>query len=233
VVAPHDARRQRRVLVIDDEPQTLRVLKATLTAHSYRTDLAAGGHEGLAAAAQCQPDIVIVDLGLPDMNGIEVIRSLRRWRHVPVIVLSASVASSDQVTALDAGADDYISKPFDVAELMARLRAALRRAGQFGIASRVRIGSRTVDIARHTVTGPQGDVSLTPTEWQVLEALVRRPGRLVSQAQLLAEVPGKAHVRGSSYLRAHLMHLRQKLEADPAAPRHLLTEPGMGFRFTP
>jgi len=133
VIAPRDAGRQRRVLVIDDEPQTLRVLKATLTAHSYRTDLAAGGHERLAAAAQCQPDIVIVDLGLPDMNGIEVIRSLRRWRRVPVIVLSASVASSDKVTALDAGADDYVSKPFDVAELMARLRAALRRAGQFGI----------------------------------------------------------------------------------------------------
>ena len=160
-------------------------------------------------------------------------RSLRGVTRNPLIVLSVSTACADKVAALDAGADDYIAKPFDAPELLARLRASLRRAGQVGTASRVRIGSRIVDIARRTVTGPQGDVSLTPTEWQVLEVLVRRPGRLVSLAELLAKVPGRAHVSGSSYLRGHLMNLRQKLETNPAAPRHLLTEPGMGFRFRP
>jgi|SRR5215475_5192731 len=224
---------QQRVLVIEDEPRMSGVLAVVLAAYGYRTDVAKNGQDGLVAEARRQPDAIIVDLALPDQNGIEVIKSLRERTPNPLIVLSGSTAGADKVAALDAGADDYIAKPFDTAELLARLRAALRRAGQAGTASRVRIGSRIVDIARRTVTGPQGEVSLTPTEWEVLEVLVRRPGRLVSLAELLAKVPGRAHVPGSSYLRGHLLHLRQKLETNPTAPRHLLTEPGMGFRFRP
>ena len=233
MAAPREAPTQELVLVIEDEPQMLRVLAIVLAAHGYRTDIAENGQEGLAAAARCRPDATIIDLALPDQNGIEVIKSLRGWTRNPLIVLSGSTAGADQVAALDAGADDYIAKPFDAAELLARLRAVLRRAGRVGTASRVRIGSRIVDIARRTVTAPQGEVSLTPTEWEVLKVLVRRPGRLVSTAELLAKVPGRAHVPGTSYLRGHLLHLRQKLETNPAAPRHLLTEPGMGFRFRP
>jgi len=233
VAAPREASTQELVLVIEDEPQMLGVLAVVLAAHGYRADVAENDQEGLAAAARCRPDAIIVDLALPDHSGIELIKSLRGWTRNPLIVLSGSTAGADKVAALDAGADDYIATPFDAAELLARLRAALRRARQVGTASRVRIGSRIVDIARRTVTGPQGDVSLTPTEWQVLEILVRRPGRLVSMAELLAKVPGRARVPGSSYLRGHLLHLRQKLETNPAAPRHLLTEPGMGFRFRP
>ena len=231
--ARRQAGRQGLVLVIDDEPQVLRVLTDLLTTHGYRAYVAETGQAGLEAAARCQPDSVIVDLSLPDMDGIEIITRLRARTRAPVIVLSGRSAESDKVMALDAGADDYIGKPFEAAELLARLRAASRRAGQGGIASRVRIGTQIVDIASRTVTGPQGDVDLTPTEWRVLMALVRRPGRLVSTEELLARIGGPDHVAGSSYLRGHLMHLRQKLETDPSAPQHLLTEPGRGFRFSP
>jgi two-component system, OmpR family, KDP operon response regulator KdpE len=174
-----------------------------------------------------------VDLDLPDIDGIDLVKSLRVSTRTPVIVLSARSAESDKVTALDAGADDYIAKPFDEAEFLARIRAALRRTCGTGGGSRIRIGIWIVDTASRTVTGPLGQVDLTPTEWKVLEVLVRNPGRLVSAAEVLASVPGRALVPGSSYLRGHLMHLRQKLETDPAAPRHLLTKPGRGFRFSP
>lgn len=233
MATPIEAPTNKRVLVIEDEPQMLAELAVVLAANGYRADVAENGQEGLAAAARCRPDAIIVDLPLPDQCGIEVIRGLRGRTRNPLIVLSGSTAGADKVTALDAGADDYVAKPFDAAELLARLRAAMRRADQVRAAARVRISCRIVDIGRRTVTGPQGDVSLTPTEWKVLEVLIRRPGRLVSMAELLAKVPGRAHVPGSSYLRGHLLHLRRKLEINPTAPRHLLTEPGMGFRFRP
>jgi len=232
-VVPDDARTGgRRVLVIDDEPQMLRVLTLNLMARGYRTEAAETGQDGLAAAWRCPPDLVIVDLNLPDMGGVEVIRSLRRWSQIPIIVLSGSTASCDKIDALDAGADDYVAKPFDVPELIARMRAAARRTGRVS-AARVRVGAWTVDLVKRTVTGPSGAVRLTPAEWQMLELLVRKPGKLVSQDELTAEVSPRAHEPDSSYLRVHMMHLRQKLEQDPASPRHLLTEPGMGYRFRP
>jgi two-component system KDP operon response regulator KdpE len=233
VVPDEAATRGRRVLVIDDEPQILRVLTLNLKARGYSTEAAGTGQDGLAAAWRCSPDLVIVDLALPDMRGVEVIRSLRRWSQAPIIVLSGSTASCDKVDALDAGADDYVAKPFDVPELIARMRAAARRAGRVSAASRVHVGAWTVDLVKRTITGPPGAVRLTPAEWQLLEALVRKPGKLISQDELTAQVSPRAHEPDSSYLRVHMMHLRQKLEQDPANPRHLLTEPGMGYRFRP
>ena len=221
------------VLLIDDEPQILRILVVALKARGYRTEVAACGQAGLAAAALRPPALVVVDLRLPDMTGLEVIRDLRRWSRAPIIVLAGSNDVTDKVLALDAGADDYLTKPFDVPELVARMRAAARRAGQVASASRVRVGTCTVDLAQQTVTGPQGAVRLTRTEWQLLEVLLRSPGRLVGQDELLAQVSARSHVPDSSYLRVHLMHLRQKLEPDPARPRHLITEPGRGYRFRP
>jgi two-component system KDP operon response regulator KdpE len=225
------------VLLIDDSSQILRVLGVALTARGYRAETAATGQAGLAAASRCPPDLVVVDLTLPDMTGFEVIRSLRRWSRAPIIVLSGSTDVADKVRALDAGADDYVSKPFDIPELIARMRAASRRAnrgaGGGAGASRVRVGPWTVDIAGHSVSGPQGAVSLTPTEWTLLETLARQPGRLVTQDELVAEMPSRPHVADSSYLRAHIMNLRQKLEPDPARPRYLVTEPGMGYRLRP
>jgi len=233
VVPDEPTTRGRRVLVIDDEPQIQRVLALSLRARGYRIEAAATGQDGIAAARRCPPDLVIVDLGLPDMDGVEVIRSLRRWAQIPIIVLSGSTASCDKIGALDAGADDYVGKPFDVAELIARMRAAARRAGRVSAAARVHLGAWTVDLVKRSVIGPSGAVRLTPAEWQLLELLVRKPGKLVSQDELMAEVSPRAHGPDSSYLRVHMMHLRQKLEQDPANPRHLLTEPGMGYRFRP
>jgi two-component system, OmpR family, KDP operon response regulator KdpE len=223
-----------RILLIDDEPQILRDLIVSLNARGYETEIASCAQDGLKAAASRSPDLVLIDPDLHDMEGVEVVRSLRRLCRAPIIALSAGTASIDGITALDAGADDYVPKPFDMDELLARIRAASRRAAkasEVSEVSHVRIGRYTVDLTRRAATGPHGEVELTPTEWQVLEVLVRNAGMLVSQTELLAEVPGRAHVQDSSYLRGHLLHLRQKLENDPARPEHLITEPGLGYRF--
>jgi len=221
-----------RVLVIDDEPQIVRVLRTVLEKHGYQTDTALTGQAALAAAARRPPALVVLDLDLPDMKGVEVIRSFRRWSRAPIIVLSGRARSRDKVDALDAGADDYVTKPFSTDELLARLRAALRRAGAFSDIAQVRVGGHMVDLARHVVLGPEGEVELTPTEWEVLEVLVRNAGKLVSQPQLLTEVGGADYLRESNSLRVLLTRLRHKLEYDPARPRHLITEPGMGYRFS-
>ena len=221
-----------RVLVIEDEPQIVRVLRVNLRRHGYEIDIARGGRAALAAAAQRPPALVVLDLDLPDMKGVEVIRRLRRWSRAPIIVLSGRMRSRDTVAALDAGADDYVTRPFDMGELMARLRAVARRAGDVSDIATIRVGGHTVDLAQHIVMGPEGTVELTPTEWEILEVLVRNAGKLVSQSQLLTEVGGTAHLRQGNSLRVHMTHLRHKLESNPARPRHLRTEPGMGYRFS-
>jgi two-component system KDP operon response regulator KdpE len=225
-----------RVLVVDDEPQILRALQINLRARSYDVITAGSGRDALRAAADHPPDLVILDLGLPDFDGGEVIRGLRGWTDVPIIVLSGRSQSSEKVQALDAGADDYVTKPFAMDELFARLRAATRRAASGDDAPQVRVGDYNVDLAAHVISAAgngAGSVHLTPTEWKLLEILIRNPGKLVSQRQLLAGVWGPAHTRESSYLRVYMGQLRRKLEADPSRPRHLLTEPGMGYRFKP
>jgi two-component system KDP operon response regulator KdpE len=224
-----------RVLVVDDEPQIVRALRINLTARGYQVLTAADGAAALRAAAEGHPDVVVLDLGLPDLDGAEVIAGLRGWSSVPIIVLSARTDSSDKVAALDAGADDYITKPFGMDELLARLRAAVRRSvvGAGADEPVVTTPSFTVDLAAKKVHRGGGEVHLTPTEWAVLELLVRHRGRLVSQQQLLTEVWGPAYRKESHYLRVYLAQLRRKLEPEPSRPRHLRTEPGMGYRFEP
>ncbi|MEY9837939.1 response regulator [Streptacidiphilus sp. EB103A] len=223
-----------RVLVVDDEPQIVRALVINLRARGYEVDAAHDGASALELAAARHPDVVLLDLGLPDMDGTTVIRGLRGWTKIPVIVLSARHASDEKVEALDAGADDYVTKPFGMDELLARLRAAVRRAAPVGTdpdEAVVTTRSFTVDLVAKRVQREGADVRLTPTEWHLLEVLVRNAGRLVSQKQLLQEVWGPAYGTESNYLRVYMAQLRRKLEADPAHPRHFITEPGMGYRF--
>ena len=220
-----------RVLVVDDERTLRRALAINLKARGYDVRLAATGTEALELAGQDPPDAVVLDLGLPDLDGGEVIAGLRGWTSVPIIVLSARTGQGDKVEALDAGADDYVTKPFGMDELLARLRAALRRSPSDGADPVVKTSSFTIDLAAKTASTPRGAVRLTPTEWHVLEVLVRNEGRLVAQRQLLQEVWGPAYETETNYLRVYLAQLRAKLEPDPAHPRHLLTEPGMGYRF--
>jgi two-component system KDP operon response regulator KdpE len=218
-----------RVLVVDDEPQIVRALRINLRARGYEVDAAPDGRTALDLAARRRPDVVVLDLGLPDMEGAEVIRGLRGWTSVPIIVLSARHASEEKVETLDVGADDYVTKPFGMDELLARLRAAVRRAAPAEEAAVVVTDDFTVDLAAKKVGRDGADVRLTPTEWHVLEVLVRNTGRLVSQQQLLREVWGPAYETETGYLRVYLAQLRRKLER----PRHLITEPGMGYRFEP
>jgi two-component system, OmpR family, KDP operon response regulator KdpE len=220
-----------RVLVVDDEPQILRALRINLRARSYEVAVASDGAGALRTAAEFHPDLVVLDLGLPDMDGVEVIRGLRGWTAVPIIVLSGRAGSSDKVGALDAGADDYVTKPFGIDELLARVRAVSRRVSTATDEPTFRVGRFTIDLAAHSVDG--GAVRLTPTEWQLLELLLRNPGKLISQRQMLREVWGPQYSTETNYLRQYLARLRAKLEDDPAHPRHLLTEPGMGYRFAP
>jgi two-component system KDP operon response regulator KdpE len=220
-----------KVLVIDDEAPILRALRINLTARKFEVSTATDGASGLAAMARSRPDVLILDLGLPDMDGTEVIRGIRGWCATPIIVLSAYGQESQKVAALDAGADDYVTKPFGMDELLARLRAAVRRATPAPDEPVVATEDFTVDLAAKRVTRDGGDVRLTPTEWQLLEVLARHSGRLVTQRQLLAEVWGPSYQNEAHYLRVYVANLRRKLEPDPAAPRHLLTEPGMGYRF--
>ncbi|CAM5365506.1 response regulator [Streptomyces pilosus] len=221
-----------RVLVVDDDPAIVRALVINLKARSYEVDSAHDGAGALRVAAAHHPDVVVLDLGLPDMDGVEVIRQLRGWSRVPVLVLSARHASDEKVQALDAGADDYVTKPFGMDELLARLRAAVRRAEPAdGGDAVVETDAFTVDLAAKKVNRDGRDVRLTPTEWHLLEVLVRAGGRLVAQKQLLREVWGPSYGTETNYLRVYMAQLRRKLEADPSHPRHLITEPGMGYRF--
>ena len=222
-----------RLLVVDDDPQLTRALSISLRARGYDVDVAGGGEAALQVATERPPDLAIVDLGLPDVEGIDVVRGLRRWSNVPILVLSAREASTDKVAALDAGADDYVTKPFGMDELLARLRAALRRAVQTTDDPILRTDSFVIDLVAKRVSTEDGDVRLTPTEWHLLEVLVRNAGRLVGQQELLREVWGPAYGTESNYLRVFVAQLRRKLERDPGRPRHLLTEPGMGYRFVP
>ncbi len=226
-----------RVLVVDDEPQIVRALTINLRARRYEVRHATTGTEALELAARHPPDLVILDLGLPDLDGVDVIHGLRGWTDVPILVLSGRSGSSDKVEALDAGADDYLTKPFGVDELLARMRAVTRRVGPPESVPVVSFGPVTVDLAQHRVTAPDGDgrtdVRLTPTEWHLLEVLVRHPGKLLSQHQLLTEVWGPGYETATGNLRLYMGQLRRKLEPEPARPRYLLTEPGMGYRFEP
>ncbi len=228
-----EAGHRTSVLVVDDDPHLLKALRITLQAHGYAVDTASDGGTALRAASHRPPDVMILDLGLPDLDGAEVLRELRRWSNLPVLVLSARHGSSDKVDALDAGADDYITKPFGLDELLARLRALLRRVPEPASAPTVAASSFTVDLAQRQVTRDGDVVRLTPTEWNILELLVRNPARLVTQQQLLLDVWGPAYQTEANYLRVYMAQLRRKLEADPGKPRHLLTEPGVGYRFMP
>ncbi len=236
-----------RVLVIDDEPQIVRALRINLRARQYEVDTALTGSQALHQAAQHPPDLVILDLGLPDMDGVDVIAGLRGWTDAPIIVLSGRADSTDKVEALDIGADDYVTKPFGMDELLARMRAAVRRSTPGTSEPQVRLGDLTVDLAaKRVIRSPDGDgdggnrsgnrqadIRLTPTEWHLLEVLLRHPGKLMSQRQLLREVWGPGYEDASGNLRLYMAQLRRKLEPDPARPRWLLTEPGMGYRFQP
>jgi two-component system, OmpR family, KDP operon response regulator KdpE len=224
-----------RILVVDDEPQIVRALRINLRARRYDVDVAPDGATALRLAASHGPDLVVLDLGLPDMDGVEVIRGLRGWTSVPIIVLSGRAGSQDKVAALDAGADDYVTKPFGIDELLARVRAVTRRIAPAGESAVVEVGRFRVDLAAHAVRGETdvAEVRLTPTEWHLLGILLRNPGKLVSQRQLLHDVWGPQYQSETNYLRQYMAQLRRKLEDDPSRPRHLLTEPGTGYRFQP
>jgi two-component system KDP operon response regulator KdpE len=250
-----------RVLVVDDEPQILRALRINLRVRQYEVHTAASGTEALEVAGRHPPDLVILDLGLPDLEGVEVIQGLRGWTSAPIIVLSGRADSADKVEALDAGADDYVTKPFSVDELLARMRAAVRRSGAAEEQPIIRLGDLIVDLAAKRVERqapvtagssaagasaaasstagsggapePGADIRLTPTEWHLLEVLLRHPGKLLSQQQLLTEVWGPGYANATGNLRLYMAQLRRKLEPDPARPRWLITEPGMGYRYQP
>jgi two-component system, OmpR family, KDP operon response regulator KdpE len=224
-----------RVLVVDDEPQIVRALRINLAARGYEVLAAADGTTALRSAADHRPDVVVLDLGLPDLDGTAVLERLRRWSSIPVIVLSARTDAADKVAALDAGADDYVTKPFGMDELLARLRAAVRRAAApaGGEGAVVETDAFTVDLLAKKVLRDGAEVHLTPTEWGLLEVLVRNRGKLIAQRQLLAEVWGTGYEANTHYLRVYLAQLRRKLEREPSHPRHLITEPGMGYRFEP
>ncbi|MCW2933459.1 MAG: two component transcriptional regulator, winged helix family [Actinomycetia bacterium] len=236
-----------RVLVVDDEPQILRALRINLRARQYEVHTAASATEALAVAAKFPPDLVLLDLGLPDMDGMNVIEGLRGWTKAPIIVLSGRTDSTDKVAALDAGADDYVTKPFGVDELLARMRAAARRVVATEDLPQVQLGDLTIDLAAKRVikastsgedAGNSGnsdnsDIRLTPTEWHLLEVLLRNPGKLLSQRQLLNDVWGPGYGNAAGNLRLYMAQLRRKIEPDPARPRWLITEPGMGYRYQP
>ena len=220
-----------RVLVIDDEPQILRALGINLRARGYDVDLAPDGERALDVAARNHPDVVVLDLGLPGMDGVDVIRGLRGWSQVPIVVLSVRDAERDKVAALDAGADDFVTKPFGMDELLARLRAALRRNVPAEEEALVDTPDFTIDLSAKKVRRDGEEVRLTPTEWHLVEVLVRNRGRLVAQTQLLQEVWGPQYHDETNYLRVFMAQVRRKLEPEPARPRYFITEPGMGYRF--
>ncbi|MFE5917106.1 response regulator [Streptomyces sp. NPDC056468] len=223
-----------RVLVVEDDPQLVRALVINMQARRFGVDPAPDGATALRLAAARQPDVVLLDLGLPDMDGVDVIKALRGWTRVPILVLSARQASGEKVAALDAGADDYVTKPFSMDELMARLRAAVRRTEESPLGPEttfVETDEFTIDLLAKKVARAGREVRLTPTEWHLLEILVTNPGRLITQKHLLQEVWGVSQSSKTNYLRVYMAQLRRKLEADPSHPRFLITEPGMGYRF--
>lgn len=222
------------ILLIEDEPQMRRFLRGSLGTHGYKILEATTGEEGLAHAASQNPDVVLLDLGLPDLDGLEVTRRLREWMALPIIVLSARGQDEDKVRALDAGADDYLTKPFSVAELLARIRVALRHAGQAGSGaeeSSLEVGELCIDFSKRRVFVSAEEVHLTPTEYKLLSVLARHAGRVITHRQLLKEVWGTHYVEHTEYLRVFVGQLRQKLEATPSRPRYLLNEPGVGYRL--
>ncbi|MFD3656716.1 response regulator [Streptomyces sp. NPDC058620] len=225
-----------RVLVVEDDAQLVRALKINLQARAFEVEEASDGGSALRLAAAHRPDAILLDLGLPDMDGVELIKAIRGWSLVPILVLSARHLSEDKVRALDAGADDYVTKPFSMDELLARLRAATRRqqpTAETAVPLVVTTDTFTIDLVAKKVRREAETVRLTPTEWHLLEILVSNPGHLVSQRALLREVWGPTHAENTNYLRVYMAQLRRKLEADPAHPRYLITEPGMGYRFEP
>ncbi|TYB69250.1 response regulator [Nonomuraea sp. PA05] len=220
-----------KILVVDDEPQILRALRINLAARHYEVAVAADGAAALRQAAEWHPDLIVLDLGLPDLDGVDVIHGLRGWTKTPIVVLSGRAGNQDKIDALDAGADDYVTKPFGIEEFLARIRAVSRRAAiAEGELARVQLGDHVVDLTSKTVSG---GLRLTPTEWHILEILLRNPGKLIPQRYLLTEVWGSKHVKETHYLRQYMAQLRKKFERDPGHPRHLITEPGMGYRYTP
>jgi two-component system, OmpR family, KDP operon response regulator KdpE len=222
---------ETRVLVVDDEPQIRRALDINLRARGYEVDLASTGEAALESAARHHPDVVVLDLGLPGMDGVEVIEGIRGWSRVPIIVLSVRDAEASKVAALDAGADDYVTKPFGIDELLARLRAALRRAAPAEESAVIETADFTIDLAAKRVTRGDAEIRLTPTEWHLVEVLVRNQGKLVAQRQLLQEVWGPQYHDETNYLRVFMAQVRRKLEPVPSQPRYFITEPGMGYRF--
>ncbi len=222
-----------RVLVVDDEPQILRALGINLRARGYDVDLAASGEAALQLAAHDHPDVVVLDLGLPGMDGLEVIAGLRGWTSVPIIVLSVRDREADKVAALDAGADDYVTKPFGMDELLARMRAALRRVTSVDEPVVVETPDFVIDLAARRVTRADAEIGLTATEWHIVEILVRNAGRLVTQRQLLQEVWGPRYETETHYLRVYMGQIRRKLEPTPGEPRYFLTAARMGYRFEP
>jgi len=222
-----------RILVADDDPQLVRALRITLSAHGYDVVTAADGASAVTTAAQTHPDLVMLDLGMPHLDGVQVIEALRGWTSAPIIVVSGRTGSADKVDALDAGADDYVTKPFQIDELLARLRALGRRASSAPDEPVVRFGEVEVDLGSKTVLREGARVHLTPTEWRMLEFLARHPGTLVTRQSLLTEIWGTDQIADTGYLRLYMSQLRKKLEADPAHPVHLLTESGMGYRLVP
>jgi two-component system KDP operon response regulator KdpE len=221
-----------RILVVDDETQIRKALSVNLTARGYDVDLAATGEEALARAAAHHPDLVLLDIGLPGIDGVQVVEGLRGWTTVPIIMLSVRDSEADKVRALDAGADDYVTKPFGMNEVLARLRAALRRHQPLPEQATVDTPDFHLDLAEKTVTLADGSrPHLTPTEWSIVEVLARHPGRLITQRQLLQQVWGPQYEHETNYLRVHLAAIRKKLEPEPGRPRHFVTEPGIGYRF--
>jgi two-component system KDP operon response regulator KdpE len=220
-----------KVLVIEDEAPLRRALRIFLEAHDYQVVLAATGQEGLDLAAREHPDVVILDLGLPDMDGVTVATALRGWSTTPIVVLSARDAEPVKVAALDAGADDYVTKPFAMNEFLARLRAALRRAAPTEQERDIATDDFTIDLGAKQIRKNGDTLHLTPTEWQIVEVLARQRGKLVTQQQLLQQVWGPQYERETHYLRIYMSQIRRKLEPDPSRPRYFITEPGMGYRF--
>lgn len=220
-----------RLLIADDDPQMVRALRITLAAHGYEVIAAPDGAAAITMAAQKHPDLILLDLGMPKLDGIAVIQALRGWTSVPIIVVSGRTGSADKVQALDAGADDFVTKPFQIDELLARLRALSRRVVPEASESSVSFGDVVVDLAARAVTRAGARVHLTPTEWQMLEHLCRHPGALVTRQELLKDIWGSEQVSDSGYLRLYMSQLRKKLEAVPSEPVHLLTEQGMGYRL--
>lgn len=221
-----------RVLIIDDEPQIRRLLRVTLEANGYRVMDAATGENGILEAAQRKPDLILLDLGLPDLDGTQVLKRIREWSRIPIIILSVRDHEDEKVSALDSGADDYVTKPFNSAELLARLRAALRHAQPRGADAIYKLAHIEIDLARRLVLKSGMEVKLTPIEYSLLKLLVQHAGKVLTQRQLLTEVWGEKAVGQSHYLRVHIAHLREKLEADPSAPELILTEPAVGYRLS-